>query len=52
MKFNTIESIASKRTHRVWVINRVFSSFQDKQHPTYIYNREKFVSDMIMYLDI
>jgi hypothetical protein len=54
MKFNIIERIEYIGTHKhsVFVINKVFSSFQDKEYPTYNKGRKEFVSDMIMYLDI
>jgi hypothetical protein len=54
MKFNIIKRIEYIGTskHSVYVINKVFSSFQDKEDPTYHKNRVYFVSDMIIYLDI
>ena len=54
MKFNIIERIKYIGTHKhsVFVINKVFSSFQDKEYPTYNKSRKYFVSDMIIYLDI
>ena len=54
MKFNIIERIEYIGTHKhsVFVINKVFSSFQDKEDPTYHKNRVYFVRDMIIYLDL
>jgi hypothetical protein len=52
MKFDIMKSRANEHTNWVWVINRVFSSYQDKQHATYKNNRKDFVNDMIMYLDL
>jgi hypothetical protein len=54
MKFNIIKRIEYIGTnkHSVYVINKVFSHFQDKEDPTYHKNRTYFVRDMITYLDI
>jgi hypothetical protein len=55
MKFNRMEWIAGstpQRVHSVWVINKVFSHYQEENQPTYIDNRVRFVSDMIEYLDL
>ena len=54
MKFNIIKRIEymGANKHSVYVINKVFSHFQDKEDPTYHKNRTYFVRDMITYLDI
>jgi hypothetical protein len=51
MKFNKIEYIATNK-HSVYVINKVFSHFQDKEVFTYKNDRTYFVRDMLTYLDI
>ena len=55
MKFKRMQWIAGsapQRIHSVYVINKVFSHYQEENQPTYINNRKDFVSDMLEYLDL
>jgi hypothetical protein len=55
MTFKRMQWIAGstpQRVHSVYVINKVFSYYQEENQPTYIDNRKTFISDMIEYLDI